>query len=71
MKRETLSSPIKVYTPAEAAAALRVTMRTMQNYIKNGTVKATMIGGRWKIAEDDLLATIRGTNTVQDPTGEK
>lgn len=45
---------IKVYTIREAAAILKVTERTMYTYIKSGDLKASKIGNRWRVSEEDI-----------------
>lgn len=45
---------MELYTPAEAAAILRVTRRSMYNYIKNKQIKAAKIGRTWRITEEHL-----------------
>lgn len=66
MKQETQDGPIEIYTLEEAANTLKVTRKTMETYVRNGTVKSTKLGGRWLITKDNLMAAIQGT-----PTGEK
>ena len=44
----------KMLTPTEAAALLGIKPCTVRAWIKGGKVRATKIGGRWRVAEDDL-----------------
>ena len=52
--------PITLYTLKDLAAQLNVTERTMHSYIKDGKLKAQMIGGRWQISERNLQAFLNG-----------
>ena len=51
---------IKMYTLKDLAAQLKVTERTMHNYIKNGKLKGQKIGGRWQISESNLHKFLNG-----------
>lgn len=54
MKEEIL--PNAVYTTTEAAALLGLNTQTIQRYIREGKVKATLIGGKWyRVAGQALL----------------
>ena len=50
----------KLYTKKEVAEILGVTERTVWNYIKAGKIKATIIGGKWKITEENLKKYVEG-----------
>lgn len=41
-------------TLREAAVILKVSYMTALTYAKNGTLKAVMIGGRWRVRSEDL-----------------
>lgn len=45
---------IKVYTLKEVEAILKVTQRTLYNYIKGGQLKAVKMGRQWRVTEDSL-----------------
>lgn len=45
---------IKVYTVDEVAAVLRVTRRSVYNYISANQIKAFKIGRDWRVTEDAL-----------------
>lgn len=51
----------QLYLLKEVAQILRVTDRTLYSYVKDGKIKATKIGNRWKIAEEDIKAFIVGS----------
>lgn len=54
---------IKVYTLEEVRDILKLTQRTLYNYIKNGDLKATKIGKYWRVQHTDLEEFIeKGTN---------
>lgn len=45
---------IKLYTAEETAAILKVTRRTMYNYITSGKIKAVKAGRSWRITEEAI-----------------
>lgn len=49
-----LDSDLTLYTVKEVAIILKVTYRTVWNYIKAGKLKAGKIGREWKVTETDL-----------------
>lgn len=52
----------KVLTPDEAAALLKVTERTLLQWLRDGKLPARKIGRRWYISEEALVAFIAGEN---------
>lgn len=55
---------IKVYTLKEVQDILKVTQRTLYNYIKADQIKAIKLGREWRVTEEalqDFLTT--GTDT--------
>lgn len=57
---------IKVYTMNEVAEILKVTKRTLYNYIKAGTLHAVKMGKYWRISEESLQDFIsNGTPVVE------
>ncbi len=50
---------IRLYTIDEVAKTLKVTQRTIYNYIKSGTLKAIKIGKHWRIRHEDLELFLR------------
>ncbi len=49
-----MTENLKLYTIAEVADILKVTERTVYNYIKIGSLKAAKIGKLWRIIASDL-----------------
>lgn len=47
---------IKVYTTEEVLGILKVTKRTLYNYIKARQIKAIKCGREWRVTEDALKA---------------
>lgn len=54
----------KMYTLKEIESILGVSNRTLQNYIKQGRLRAVKMG-RWRVSEENLQAFMNG---VQPPT---
>lgn len=51
---------MKLYTLTEIEPILGVSHRTLLSYVKNGTLHAVKIGGKWKVSEKDLKKLIEG-----------
>ncbi len=49
-----MTDTIKTYTLAEVAEILKVTRRTVYNYVKGGRLTATKIGAQWRVTEQAL-----------------
>lgn len=49
---------IKLFTLDEVADILKVTKRTLYNYIKAGKLPAVKIGKYWRVSEENLKAFI-------------
>lgn len=54
-----LESP-ELLTPTEAANILKVTVRTIYQWITDGVLPAAKIGGRWRIRRSDIDAQWQG-----------
>ena len=57
---------IKVYTLDEVADILKVTRRTLYNYIKAGKLPAVKMGKYWRVSQDSLQAFISTGTIVPD-----
>ena len=58
---------IRVYTLDEVADIMKVTKRTLYNYIKAGTLKAVKMGKYWRVSEESLQAFIStGTPILEE-----
>ena len=44
------TASLKHYSLKEVAELMKVSERTLHNYIKSGRLKAVKFGGRWKVA---------------------
>ncbi len=44
------------YTPEQVAEKLGMHVKTIQRYMRTGTLPATRIGNRWRVSEYDLAA---------------
>lgn len=51
---------LKLYTLSEIEPILGVSHRTLLSYVKNGTLHAVKIGGKWKVTEKELKRLING-----------
>lgn len=51
---------LKLYSLSEVSELIGVTHRTAWNYVKAGKIKATKIGGGWKVTEENLKKFING-----------
>ena len=58
---------IKVYTLDEVADILKVSRRTLYNYIKEGKLPAVKMGKYWRVSQDTLEAFISTGTGVADP----
>lgn len=47
-----------LYTIAEVAIILKVTERTVYNYVKHGSLRAAKIGKHWRVKANDLKTFI-------------
>ena len=57
---------LRLYTTEEVTDILKVTQRTLYNYIKAEQLKASKVGKYWRIKHVDLLDFINGgTNVTQ------
>ena len=54
----------KMYTLKELESVLGVSNRTLQNYIRQGRLRAVKMG-KWRVSEENLQAFMNG---VQPPT---
>ena len=58
-----MEDTLKIYTLEEVQTLLKVTQRTIYNYIKEGKLKAVKKGKYWRVKHTDLQDFIdRGTN---------
>ena len=57
---------MKFYTLKEVEQILKISPRTMHNYIKDGKIKAFKVGQNWKISEEDLQKFIDSLETNKD-----
>lgn len=50
----------KLLTPEEAAVILRVTPKTVRDWLNKGELKGVKVGKLWRIKESDLRALLAG-----------
>lgn len=60
---------LTLYTLTELEPILGVTHRTLFNYLKSGKLKATKIGGKWKVTKQELENFVYG-RTHEEPSKE-
>jgi excisionase family DNA binding protein len=51
---------LRVYTPEEATAVLKVGRRTLLELLRTGQLPGRKVGGQWRIAEPALLTYLQG-----------
>ena len=61
---------IKVYTLAEVQEILKVTQRTVYNYINSGKLKAVKMGKYWRVRHEDLDAFLTGATVCSSTATE-
>lgn len=49
-----MAETMKVYTLEELVEILKVTKRTLYNYIKEGRLKAVKMGKYWRVTQNQL-----------------
>jgi excisionase family DNA binding protein len=72
-KPERLESPLvgeKLLTLAEAAEVLRLSTRTVREYVKRGEIKGKIIGKRWRFRRADLDAFFENAPSEWDFAGK-
>jgi excisionase family DNA binding protein len=55
------------YTSNEVAASLRVTRRTVYNWLASGALTGARIGGVWRISQMQIDAFLSSTGRVAPP----
>jgi excisionase family DNA binding protein len=75
MKKSTNVDPLQVgerfLTLREAAEVLRLSSRTVRNYLKRGEIRGKIIGKRWKFRRADLDAFFENAPSEWDFTGKR
>ena len=51
---------IELYDVKQVAEILKITPRTVMNYIQQGKLKGRKIGGKWKFTREAIEAYVRG-----------
>jgi len=62
---------IRVYTLDEVAEILKVTKRTLYNYVKDKKLEAFKIGKYWRVTEDNLKSFLTIGSPVLDSNRRK
>jgi excisionase family DNA binding protein len=60
----------RLLTLREAADVLRLSTRTLRNYVKEGTIEGRVIGGRWRFRRADLNAFFENAPSEWDFAGK-
>jgi excisionase family DNA binding protein len=50
---------IRIYTLREAQGILKVSRRSLYNFIKSGKLKAAKVGREWRVAHGDLKTLLK------------
>ena len=56
----------KLYTPAEVARKLRVTQRTIYDWLRAGRLRAKRAGHFWRISNQDLEQFLGVVKAIED-----
>lgn len=56
----------KLYTPEEVAVNLKVSRKTIYNWIQEGRLRAVKIGHFWRISESELNRLLKGEEQKQE-----
>ena len=51
---------IELYTVKQVAYLLRVSERTVMNYLKDGRIKGQKVGGKWRITKAEIERFVNG-----------
>lgn len=55
---------LKIYTATEVCEILKVTKRTLYNYLRAGQIKAVKIGREWRFTEESVKEfALNGTSS--------
>jgi excisionase family DNA binding protein len=54
----------ELLTIEEAAAKLKVTPKTVRNWIREGKIVAVKMGRFWRVTEEDLLAFVNSLRSA-------
>jgi len=75
MKKPANVDPLQVgerfLTLREAAEVLRLSTRTVRNYLKRGEIRGKIIGKRWKFKRADLDAFFENAPSDWDFVGKR
>lgn len=55
-----MNDDLRIYTLAEVKEILKVTQRSLYNYIRSEKLKATKVGRGWRVRHEDLQRFIDG-----------
>ena len=58
--KKDLSNDYTCYKLSEVASISRLSPRTIQTYVKEGILPATMVGNKWLVSKEDLERLLRG-----------
>jgi excisionase family DNA binding protein len=57
----------RLYTPEEVAEQLRVTRRSVYEWLKSGRLRGLRAGTRWRIRPEDVESFLHGNRTIPGP----
>lgn len=63
MEMDDIPDSMKLYTLQEAADILKVNIRSIHRYKKDGRLEAKKIGGQWRITKEAIERFIQGEPT--------
>lgn len=56
----TMTEDLKLYTLTELEPILKVSHRTLLEYVRIGRLKAVKIGGKWTVTKENLSKFVNG-----------
>lgn len=57
---EVYNFDVQIYDIRQTAAILKVTERSVMNYLKSGKLKGNKVGGKWRFTRDNIIKFIDG-----------
>lgn len=66
MDTDNLPDSMKIYTLKETAELLKVNIRSVHRYKKDGRLEVKKVGGQFRVTQDAIKRFINGEDTEND-----